>query len=407
LMNHTQTPQQNLQDRSPGARRGVVGNVKPPSAYRLILPVWGDAYLQGFLKYCLPSLLAPGNLPAVVSRADLVVHIFTKTADREPLDAADLVQRLRTFAQVEVTTLPSQEQSGGYDYFSSCYKAGLERAKVRGEAALLLTADQIWADGAISAVCARIEEGAQAVMVAGPRLLEETALPALDAFRGPDGNFDDRLDSRALATLAWEHLHPWDRSLFWDESDRGRPASFLFWEVPGGGFLMHCLHLHPVCIRLDESANLHFTHTVDGGDFVERTVGHPEACHVIRDSDEAMYCSTAPRGQSAHLLDQPKVDWLGYANWALAMGISQMNVAFLGQGIRFLLQDFEQEKWASIETRADSVCARIRSRLDQPHLLLYSRIYFALDRRFGRLLRSHAGVVRFWKRLRRVLGVDF
>lgn len=379
----------------------------PPSAYRLILPVWGDAYRRALLRYCLPSLLAPGNLPAVAARAGVLVQLCTKEADRQALETADLVRRLRSFARVEVVTLSSEEGREGYDYFSACYRNGLERARERGEAALLLTADQIWADGSISAVCARAEAGARVVLVAGPRLLEETALPALDAFRGPDGEFADRLGPRALAALAWEHLHPWDQSLFWDESDRGRPASFQFREVPGEGFLMHCLHLHPACVRLDESVNLDFRLTVDGGDFVERAAGRPEACHVILCSDEAMYCSTAPRGQSAHLIDEPKGDWLRYANWALSLGVSRMNLSFLRQGVRFLLKDFEAEKWAPVEARAAAVCARIRARLTRPHLLLYSRAYFALDRRFGRRLRSHAGVVRLWKMIRRAMGLGY
>jgi hypothetical protein len=39
--------------------------------------------------------------------------------------------------------------------------------------------------------------------------------------------------------------------------------------------------------------------------------------------------------------------------------------------------------------------------------LLYSRAYFALDRRFGRRLRSYGGVVRLWKMIRRAMGLGY
>ena len=37
----------------------------PPQAVKLLLPVWGYRFVRQFLECCLPTLLAPGNVPAL------------------------------------------------------------------------------------------------------------------------------------------------------------------------------------------------------------------------------------------------------------------------------------------------------------------------------------------------------
>lgn len=375
----------------------------------VILPVWGESYIRSLRELCLCSLLSPGNLPAIARRAPLRVLLCTKEPDRRPLEQAPEVRRLSDFAAVEVLVpraRPEEEQSA-YGYFSACYRHGLEMARCQGAAAILLTADQVWADGAMNAIARRILEGHRAVLVAGPRLLEQTLLPALNALRDPSGGFGAKLTPRALVRMACEHLHPWDRSLFRDEADTGRPASFLYWDVPGQGYLMHCLHLHPVCVRTDGAEALSFRHTIDGGDFVERVAGSFEGCYVVPCSDEVMYCSIAPAEQSAHLLDEPRSGWRGYAHWCLSMGVSRINLAFLQQGIRFCLGDPDPVAWAGPEARARELCAAVRRHIEKPWLLLYARVYFILNHRFGRRLRSSAAAVWLVKRLRALLGLSY
>jgi len=46
---------------------------------RLILPVWGEAYLAEVLSITLPAVLAPGNLPALSGMFDVEVVIVTES----------------------------------------------------------------------------------------------------------------------------------------------------------------------------------------------------------------------------------------------------------------------------------------------------------------------------------------
>lgn len=380
----------------------------PLTSFAVVLPVWGGSYIDMLSRYGLPSLLSPGNLPAMAAQLPLRVFILTREQDRDALGALPAVGELEKFATVRVVIPPAEhvKVNTAYGYFSACYRHGFELVRREGGAAVLLTADQVWADGAMDAIARRILEGYRVVLVAGPRLLDETALPALEALSGEDG-FGDRLDPRTMVRLACANLHPWDRSLFWDEQGTGRPASFLYWPVRDQGYLAHCLHLHPVCVHTGSLDKVDFAHTIDGGDFVERVAGSCKECYVVPNSDEVMYFSIAPAEQSAHLLDTARGDWLTYSNWCLSMGVSRFNLYYLRHGIRFCLFDSGSDVWAETERRAGDICARICRRLDKPHLLLYAWTYFLLDHHMGDRLRKSRLAVRLVKGGRRLVGLDY
>ena len=60
----------------------------PPSNIQILLPVWGTRYTRDFLDLCLPSLLAPGNIPALSKLAQcslvLLVPVRMPRSSDEP-----------------------------------------------------------------------------------------------------------------------------------------------------------------------------------------------------------------------------------------------------------------------------------------------------------------------------------
>src|SRR5882672_9899652 len=56
----------------------------PPTAIKVLLPVWGYDFVQQFLKVSLPTLLAPGNLPGL-ARLLPTEFIFLTGRKDEPL----------------------------------------------------------------------------------------------------------------------------------------------------------------------------------------------------------------------------------------------------------------------------------------------------------------------------------
>ena len=53
----------------------------PPKAIQCLLPVWGSSYIDQFLEFGLPTLLAPGNLPALAKALPCEFIILTSARD--------------------------------------------------------------------------------------------------------------------------------------------------------------------------------------------------------------------------------------------------------------------------------------------------------------------------------------
>ena len=53
----------------------------PPKQVRLLLPVWGYQHVHRFLDSCLPTLLAPGNIPALAGALPCEFVLLTTRED--------------------------------------------------------------------------------------------------------------------------------------------------------------------------------------------------------------------------------------------------------------------------------------------------------------------------------------
>ena len=62
---------------------------RPPAKYiQLLLPIWGFRYFKQFLEYGLPTLIAPGNLPALAKALPCKLVFLTSTQDAETFPIA-------------------------------------------------------------------------------------------------------------------------------------------------------------------------------------------------------------------------------------------------------------------------------------------------------------------------------
>ncbi|MBI4767547.1 MAG: hypothetical protein HY787_23625 [Deltaproteobacteria bacterium] len=355
--------------------------------YNFILPVWGQSYLETFLNISLPTQLAPQNIPLLASDHDLIYRIYTRPQDVPRLENSSVIARLAKQVKTEIigTREINFNASNHYDPFSACYRLGMQRAEQEKAAALFLTADQVWANGALSGIIKRGDEGFRSVMISGPRINQETFIPELiKQFAGQEVI---TISPREAVALAMNHLHPWDRSLFWAADHLGRSASFMYWHVPNEGLLMRCFHLHPILVNpLNGFPRLH--RTIDGSDFVRRACPNINHLHVIEDSDEVMYFSIAPASQSAEWIDRPKQNWQQVVFWARSMGLTKHNLFYLQKKIRLHLGEMSTH-WTATESLSDRVVDPITKSLDYPLKLFYFRIMTDLRRPIGQFLRKH------------------
>src|SRR5689334_5784166 len=64
--------------------------------------VWGEAFISFFLEFCLPSLLAPNNIPAIRHRVGSRFVLHTRASDLPALEQSPAFQRLKQTIEVEI-----------------------------------------------------------------------------------------------------------------------------------------------------------------------------------------------------------------------------------------------------------------------------------------------------------------
>lgn len=178
--------------------------VLPDGKWRLCLAmlVYGN-YVERFLRLCVPSLLAPGNISALF---DPLIIIHTDAASFDAVDAG--VEPLRKFARVEIYLVPQnivmmagEDKSNRYWLLSATDQLHMQQAKYRAHGFHMLMPDLVYAKG-FFANLARLA-------VAGKSIIVQNVLSTrLEKVEKALAAVDHCIDPEELNALALDYLHP-------------------------------------------------------------------------------------------------------------------------------------------------------------------------------------------------------
>jgi hypothetical protein len=288
----------------------------------VLLPVWGPHHVTQFLEASLPTLLAPGNVPALADKLPCRFILMTRGSDADAIQRHPLWQRLGSVCEAQVRLIDDLVSEGNHAVtLTLAYERAIRGAGagMRDTCFILLVADYLLSDGSLAAVLAKIEAGADAVLTGTPQVMAEDALPWMR------GQVRDRtgavaLPARDLMRWALGHLHPATTASFADfGATHNAQANRLFWRAGPEAMIGRFYLMHPIAVRPEIS---------------EFTIGAacdysfvPEMCPsgrvaVITDSDEALAIEMQPRVYHAG-----NVRWGGIGPRRLARGLSEWTTA--------------------------------------------------------------------------------
>src|SRR5262249_4797181 len=152
--------------------------MQPPSSVKLLLPVWGHRYVRQFLEVGLPTLMAPGNLPALAQALPCEFHLLTSAADESYIRQHHAFARLGGICTA--STRPIDHLITVGTNATSLTLAYAEAIRAAGPAMLdtcffFLVSDYIVADGSLASVLARVGAGANAILVGNFQVIAEEA----------------------------------------------------------------------------------------------------------------------------------------------------------------------------------------------------------------------------------------
>jgi hypothetical protein len=332
-------------DREPDGRR--IG-------LHLIVPVWGSHYVSVFFNTIFPLYFAPGNLPSICNERTVILKIYTSTADLPIIAKSSAYRRACELIEVELIYVddmlaaPHDPRYGSlhHDVMTRCHKEGLRVAGQQGTAAVVLTADTIFADGALRQLGCLLDEGKRAILVAGPRVVEEEFLTEFTGLPLGPGS-EEKAAPRAFTDFCLRHLHPVSRSCFWNESHffNTHPSHF-YWKVEDEGFIAHCSHMHPLMIRPPEK-EVQSRNTIDD-DYLAHAGFTVDEIHVVTDNLQLPLFSLAPRNLVLGN-DRPHIASVAYgAYWSklyarpVQRRLSRTKVCFYTRQSSSLWEDHEQ-----------------------------------------------------------------
>src|SRR5712671_5077782 len=127
---------------------------------------WGERFRNYFLDLCLPSLLSPGNIPAISAAQRSKFIICTTPADWAAIKCAPIFGLLETYIDpvfVEIppcppATAPCMHMANGHRY-------GCNQAYENNAYPFVLQPDSIFSDGLIRRLQELASQGVQLVLV--------------------------------------------------------------------------------------------------------------------------------------------------------------------------------------------------------------------------------------------------
>jgi len=162
------------------------------------LTCWGEKYIDLMERTCLASLLAPGNLPALAEKADVILEIYTMPGDLLRVRDSRILRRLAAFCEIRIYCFPEAAavHRGPLIYYllGMATHATLLRAAAHGGDLLFLYADVVLAQDCMTAIAQRLTDGPLGVFGDQLNLYASPMLARLETQRQDDALIVSRRD---------------------------------------------------------------------------------------------------------------------------------------------------------------------------------------------------------------------
>lgn len=221
-----------------------------PSQIQFLLPVWGARHVQDFLEYGLPSMLAPGNIPALARRTPCSFLLLAPQRDIAVIERSEVWQRLGSFASLDAHPIDGLISQSSSTILTLAYAAAIRQA---GAAALdtcfvPLVSDYVFADGALQGAVRPIFNGLSGVLAGNFQVSSEAIDPMLASYRTADGAL--AIPPRRMVELSLDALHPATLASIATAGGKVPPdVNRLFWRAGERGFVGRFFLMHMIALR--------------------------------------------------------------------------------------------------------------------------------------------------------------
>ena len=366
--------------------------------FYLAVTFWGEEYRRFFLDFCLASLLADGNLPAIDNKADARLLIATTDSDWGHLQAEATFVAAKKFVTIEHISFSTEAVSNSNERMHrkmrlmSVAHQSLVRRMFRDRAqAIFLYPDSINATGLLSKLQDLWRHGTSAVMFMNIRASNEGLIGEIKERGLISRGTALSLSSKELVRLALRHMHSELRRSGFESKYSDKDCSSYFWVVrPGEDLLFHCGSWIPLLVDYasldahDDSALENST--IDGMEYVGGNFASRRDIYFVRNTDEVCVIGCTPETKVHYSLTREPLyrtpllrqarkvtaaHYFLYAQNPTWFWKEQFRIP-----IRFCGGDSPEWKWRQVERRAHNIVGRMEKggSLSDTQILQFARL---------------------------------
>lgn len=311
--------------------------------------MWGDDFVDLFLKVGLPSELSPHNLQIYQGTQGIKYKIYTTVVDAEKIKNSLAFAKLKEIVEAEIIIIDQWINENKYVAMNNCHKNAIEIARVESAFLVFTAPDHVWADGAFMNMMKIVEQGYEIIMMGVPRPNTETFVPDFLGHYFHSECIWPSISAKELVRLVMCHLHPYAQSIFWDaEKFNNDLPSHIYWNVSETGFFARCFHLHPLLVK---PSNQELPSDSVDGDYIMNACPVFKEIYVVQDSDEIFFASLTSKEDMNGHTDTKSITRI--INWAKKHTNSHHR-SYVKKIIRFHV-DEDLSSWKKIEDQSDKV----------------------------------------------------
>jgi hypothetical protein len=328
--------------------------------------LWGNWHREIFLNTNLPTMLAPGNLPALNAGVDCEYLVYTTPEDALEMSHSRSFQRLREVVRVLLKLFTPSKTKNVFNLQHEIWGKAIEHARQRQAFILLMPPDVAWADGSFARLREAIASGKRAIFMTYPRVVSETMLPALAERFPPDASAAMTIPPRELMKQVISQIHPLMAA--YDRSAAHFPIhpEMIIWPIGGDGFLLRLLARELFCFEPGR-------YPLNAQSLLAQ-IPPDDEIHVFGDSREFLGVSFTPLWKDMEWYLAPReLDPLFVGRWWIDYD-SPMNDRLSATNLRFTYGGADESRWRLAEAHADKLIAHLRSARE------FVRVLMALDR---------------------------
>ena len=331
----------------------------------IVTVLWGDWHRGMYLGLNLPTMLAPGNLPALAAGVDCEYLIYTTRQDADQIMQSRVFGRLHSLMPVSIKLLKPSKTQNPVVLQTEIWQAATRHSRRRKAFVLFMPPDVAWADGSLARLRATIDAGRQAIFMTYPRVVSETIVTAL-AERFPRGA-DEAMSIPAndMMELTISHIHPLMAA--YNRSSTHFPVhpEMVLWPIEGDGFLIRLLARELFCFQPGH-------YPINANSLLARMPPADEF-HVFADSREFLGISLTPMWKDMEwYLRRSRLDPLFVGRWWIDYD-SPSNDYISSVDIRFTCGQGSEFNWCRAEQQARNLLTHLRSAREFVRILVTLR----------------------------------